>query len=535
MRKGLGWYLLPVLLGLGFVCAPPARAQAPGSLSEPQFQSLIERMDLRAYTPRLNAMGGALIATDDPNNLVNSWRLDRNPAALIEDVQGNTAELMGRGAAPRRRLVAPDGFEYRPGDGTERFLGLLGRARFRNRAAGLVQISYRSLVQENVTGPGAYLRDQGNGPRLELAVNQRTGKFYYGLGFSAYNVDESGQVKYDTTAFDSLGLLRLQNQPEIKTDRVSYHSLLETVGVQYEVMDGLHIGGTIGIEQQRVDAASSNQRMQLDALNNRNPIRESLDAIYRNRDRVIVAARWFHNSYNSSETFRFSRRKLQAVQDPPVTYDGHVADHYYRTWSFDTRALYRLLDRRQLQLGLVYTTGKDELGRVVAAGPGSYNYFDSLFLNNTAAAESLGVSPGPLVGQAFTLNKYIQWGAGAQYHPNLKSTVTAEFSRYTSDLTLNDEGRSPERKTYRAGGEYLVQPKLAVRAGYALIRDNADRNKLIDKTRNHQISFGLGYAPSPRRDLELVYLTGNTKSDFPDPSQREVRERGLHLYARVLF
>ncbi|MBI5837225.1 MAG: hypothetical protein HZB25_08275 [Candidatus Eisenbacteria bacterium] len=530
---------LPTMLLAATLAGPGAslcRAQAVGSLSEPVFQGQLERTASRPITARLSAMGGAYIAVDDINNLINLWRLDRNPAALIEDVQGNRLEIQGFRVRPTSSRGPGDSDAGRADNGfsTERVGQAIGQARWRNRFAAQAEVGYLAHDNTEDVSLGARREGEGNGPRLAMTLNNRIGRFYWGLSLSATNIDESTQFLYDTTYYNSVAVDRMVNNPALITDRVSYHSIQELLGLQYELFNGLRLGGTFALEQQRIDAASSNQRMQLDALNNRSLIKGSLGGTYRYRDKVIVAARYTHNSYDATETFRFSRRKKSAVQDPPVIYDGRVADHVYRTFSFDSRGTWRVHPKR-LQLGFAYSTGKNELYKNVAVGPGSYNFLDSLYLASTPAGDSVGVSAAALVSDASRVEKYVRWGVGAQVHPSPVSTVTADYIRYTADLQVNGMGRSPETREIRVGGEYVFSGKLAVRAGYLMLKLDEDRNGTIDKRDGHQVTFGLGYTRDGKKSLELVYLTGNSKSDFADPSHLEIREQGLQLYGRMSF
>ncbi len=530
---------LPILLLAAALAGPGAslcRAQAVGSLSEPVYQDQLERMGARSFTPRLAAMGGVYIAVDDINNLINLWRLDRNPAALIEDVQGNRVEFLATRDRPTTSYApsSSDAGRYDSGFNLERLGGAIGQARWRNRVAAQAELGYLAYENTEDASLGVQREGEGNGPRLGLTLNERIGRLYVGFAVTAYNIDESTRFLYDSTYFSSAQVDRMANDPSLLTDRVSYHSVQELFGVQFEVSDGLRLGGTIGFDQQRIAGATSNERMQLDAIDNRALIRGSLGGIYRYRDKVIVAARYWHNSYDNTETFRFSRRKKTAVQDPPVVYDGNVADHVYRGQSFDARGTYRL-DPKYLQVGFAYSLGKDEHYRNVAVGPGSYNFLDSLYLVNTPSADSVGVAAGALVKDGWRVEKFVRWGLGAQTHPTPASTVAADFVRYTADLDLDGIARSPETREIRVGGEYEVSKQLKIRAGYASLMQDVDRNGQIDKTSGHQITLGLGYTRDGKKSLELVYLTGNFKSDFADPSNLEVREHGLQLYGRMTF
>jgi predicted porin len=540
MRKGP--YVtgaLPMLLLAAALAGPGAstcRAQAVGSLSEPVLQQSLETMDQRPFNARLAAMGGAYIAVDDVNNLINLWRLDRNPAALLEDVQGTRVEFDLSHYRPRTSYgpSESDAGRYESGFQTHRLGGVIGQARWRDRVAAQAEVGYRGVNQTDMVSLGAQKEFEGAGPRLALTLNRRIGKLYIGGSFDAYNVDESALTLYDTTYFPSVQIDRMVNAPPLVTDRVSYHAIRQVGGLQFEVLNGLRFGGTFGLEQQRIDGASANERMQLDAINNRNLIRESIGGIYRYRDRLVMAARFHHNSYDATETFRFSRRKKSAVQDLPVVYNGRVADHRWRLRAFDARGQWRI-DPRHLQVGFAYSAGKEETYRQVAVGVGSYNYLDSLYLMDTPEADSVGVSPAALVGNASRVNDYVKWGMGGQYHPNPRATLAVDYSRYTADLKLDGVGVGPDYRTLRVGGEYTFPKGYAIRAGYVHLKLDEDRNKLIDKRQGHQLTFGLGYTKDSRKSLELVYLTGDTKSDVADPSHLEVRERGLNLYGRVNF
>lgn len=535
MRKGSARSIAVVLAAMGILGSGRAWAQAPGTMAGPIFQDQLNRLDLRGYTPRLTAMGGIFLAVDDANNQVNAWSLDRNPAALIEDFQVPNVQLYGTQDKPiLSYLPLSSGARYDQADTRNRFFGALGQAKYRNRVAAEAQVSYRAFSSTELAGEGLKMRSEGNGPRFEFVVNQRIQKVYYGFSVSAYNMDESQQYVYDTTLISPAGIAEILDRPQLKTDRVAYHSVVETAGLQFEIMDGLHVGGTLGFDQQRIDGANSNQRAQLDAINNRNMTRVSLDGTYHYRDRLSVSGRWFHTGYDNTETFRFSRRRRVAVQDPAVIYEGKVSDNTFRTHSFNGRGMWKI-SPRYLQLGFTYANGKDEYHRTAANGLGSYNYMDSIYLANTSAAESLGVTASQLVDDGVKVTDYVQWGVGAQLHPFSGATLGVDFTRYTAALELSTGPRSPEVKSVRAGAEYRVTPQVALRAGYVTQTENDDRNNFIDKRQGHQLSFGLGYSVPERLDLDFVYVSGNLKSDFVDPSQREVREQGLRLYGRKFF
>lgn len=536
MRKGSA-RSFAILIAVIVILGPGrAGAQAPGTMAGPMFQDQIQRLDLRAYTPRLTAMGGAYIAVDDANNQLNAWSLDRNPAALLEDFQVPSLQIYGTQDKPRISYAPAesDAGRYDQADGRNRFFGALGQAKYRNRVAAQAQVSYRAFSNTELAGEGLRTRSEGNGPRFEFVVNQRVQKVYYGFSVAAYNVDESQQFIYDTTFVSPAGITEILDRPLLRTNRVAYHSVVETAGLQFELMDGLHLGGTLGFDQQRIDGANSNQRAQLDAINNRNLTRVSLDGTYHYRDRLSLTGRWFHTGFDNVETFRFSRRRRIAVQDPPVIYEGKVSDNSFRTRSINARGIWKILPRH-VQLGLTYASGKDEYHRAAAFGPGSYNYMDSIYLANTGAADSLGVTAVQLVDDAVRVADYVQWGAGVQVHPFAGATLSGDFSRYTAALELSTGPRSPEVKTVRAGAEYWVTPRVALRAGYVQQDENDNRDNFIDKRQGHQLSFGLGYSVPERLDLDFVYVSGNLKSDFVDPSHREVREQGLRLYGRRFF
>ncbi|HVP37699.1 MAG TPA: hypothetical protein VMS93_00800, partial [Candidatus Saccharimonadales bacterium] len=170
-----------------------------------------------------------------------------------------------------------------------------------------------------------------------------------------------------------------------------------------------------------------------------------------------------------------------------------------------------------------------------AVGPGSYNFLDSLYLLSTLSGDTVGVSGGALITDARQIDNYVRWGLGAQYHPTARSTLAADYSRFTSERLVDGVMWAPDYRTLRVGGEYQLSERVAVRAGYARLSQDEDRNKLIDKREGHEITLGLGYTRDGRKSMELVYLTGNFTSDFADPSHLEVQERGLHLYGRLSF
>ena len=532
MRKGCIRWLVLTLAAAGSVCASGAMAQMPGTLAGPMFQEQMNRLDLLGYTSRLTAMGGAYIAVDDPNNGINSWSLDRNPAAMLEDVQGKSLQFYGTQDKPSTFLAQGEGDtgRYVLSKFHNRFFGMLGQAKFRNRIAAEGQFSYRSFARRDLAGEGVQVESEGNGPRLEGAYSQRIGRFFYGFSLSAYNNDESQQYIFDTTFVKSIGSQNLSDFPQLKTDRVSYHSVVETMGLQYELLDGLRLGGTLGMDQQRIDGANSNGRAQLEAINNRSLTRLSLDGIYRYRDRLSIAGRWFHTGYDNIEQFRFSRRKRTTPQDPPVVYQGAVSENHYRTRSFNARGTWQV-SPRYLQLGFVYANGKDDFRRVAATGLTSYNHMDSIYLANSPAADTLGVTPAQAVDDLTQITDYVEWGVGIQLHPFPGATLVGDFTRYTASQDLTAGPRSPEVKTFRMGAEYRVIAQVALRAGYGSQLENDDRNSLVDMRQGHRVSFGLGYSIPERISVDLDYLTGNLKSDFTDPSHREIRERGLRLYA----
>ena len=535
MRKGPIRLLFMQFALLSVWAATPGRAQAPNSLAEPIYQQRLEQLDLASFTPRLTAMGGVFAGVDDPNNLINLWTLDRNPAALIENYTRPSVEILGFDTHPRTSMGPAEGQQLETGYETQRFGGALFETRYRNRAAALGELSYRAFDSQEDAGDGLWVRNAGNGPRLGLTVGQRTGKLYYGASVNAYNVDESRGLIYDPAHYDSVAINKILLQPELATDRVSYHNVAERLGLQFEATEALRVGVTLGFEQQRISGATSNERMQLDAINDHSLLEGSVGATYRYRDKVALSGRFFHSGYDNTETFRFSRRKAKAQTDPPVVYNGQVADRRYRDRELNARGTWRV-DPKYLQLGFSYAKAKTEHYSTTRVGAGSFNYLDSLYLQNSALEDSIGISGGPLIDNGNDVADYVQWTLGAQVHPNPSSTVAADFSRYTASQLTNSVPSSPDYKYFRVGGEYVFQGRLAVRAGYNRIMEDDDRNNpQIDKRKGHEVSLGLGYTPQARRDLELVYLTGNLNSDFADPSHRIVQEHGLRLYGRMFF